>query len=83
MSQEFVTYQGVRMIKGWPEKIEAAQLEPAVMGSQGGNAIACVTERRPMIGARNDSLAAIAVFSMASFTFLAATLSVAQLAAVR
>ena len=30
MSQEFVIYQGVRMIKGWPKKIEAAQLEPAV-----------------------------------------------------
>lgn len=30
MSQEFVTYNGARMIKGWPEKIEAAQLQPTV-----------------------------------------------------
>ena len=28
MSKEFVIYQGVRMIKGWPEKIEAAQSQP-------------------------------------------------------
>jgi hypothetical protein len=27
MSQEFVIYQGARMIKGWPEKIQAAQLQ--------------------------------------------------------
>jgi hypothetical protein len=27
MEQEFVIYNGQRMIKGWPEKIEAAQLE--------------------------------------------------------
>ena len=27
MSQEYVIYKGARMIKGWPEKIEAAQLE--------------------------------------------------------
>ena len=26
MSQEFVIYNGARMIKGWPEKIQAAQL---------------------------------------------------------
>ena len=26
MSREFVIYNGVRMIKGWPEKIQAAQL---------------------------------------------------------
>jgi len=30
MSKEFVIYQGVQMIKGWPEKIEAAQLQPTV-----------------------------------------------------
>jgi hypothetical protein len=30
MSQEFVTYNGARMIKGWPEKIQAAQLQPTV-----------------------------------------------------
>lgn len=30
MSKEFVICQGVRMIKGWPEKIEAAQLQPTV-----------------------------------------------------
>ncbi len=30
MSKEFVIYQGVRMIKGWPEQIEAAQLQPTV-----------------------------------------------------
>ena len=30
MSKEFVIYQGVRMIKGWPEKIEAAQLQTTV-----------------------------------------------------
>ena len=28
MSEEFVIYNGVRMIKGWPEQIEAAQLQP-------------------------------------------------------
>jgi hypothetical protein len=27
MANEFVIYNGRRMIKGWPEKIEAAQLE--------------------------------------------------------
>ncbi len=27
MSQEFVIYNGARMIKGWPEKIQAAQLQ--------------------------------------------------------
>lgn len=31
MSEEFVIYNGVRMIKGWPEKIEAAQLQPTVV----------------------------------------------------
>jgi hypothetical protein len=31
MSQEFAIYNGVRMIKGWPEKIEAAQLQPTVL----------------------------------------------------
>ncbi len=31
MSQEFVIYNGVRMIKGWPEKIEEAQLQPTVV----------------------------------------------------
>jgi len=31
MSQEFVVYNGVRMIKGWPEKIEAAQLQTMVL----------------------------------------------------
>jgi hypothetical protein len=31
MEKEFVIYKGVRMIKGWPEKIEAAQLEPTVI----------------------------------------------------
>jgi len=30
MSKEFVIYQGVRMVKGWPEKIEAAQLQTTV-----------------------------------------------------
>jgi hypothetical protein len=30
MSKEFVIYQGVRMIKGWPEKIQAAQLQTTV-----------------------------------------------------
>jgi hypothetical protein len=30
MSNEFVLYQGVRMIKGWPEKIQAAQLQTTV-----------------------------------------------------
>jgi hypothetical protein len=30
MSQEFVVYNGVQMIKGWPEKIEAAQIERTV-----------------------------------------------------
>ena len=30
MSQEFVIYNGARMIKGWPEKIEAAQLQPTI-----------------------------------------------------
>ena len=30
MSEEFVNYNGARMIKGWPEKIKAAQLEPTV-----------------------------------------------------
>ena len=33
MEQEFVIYKGERMIKGWPEKIEAAQLQPtAIIG---------------------------------------------------
>ena len=27
MADEFVVYNGCRMIKGWPEKIEAAQLQ--------------------------------------------------------
>lgn len=31
MAQEFVTYNGQRMIKGWPEQIEAAQLQPTVI----------------------------------------------------
>ncbi|HAB19856.1 MAG TPA: hypothetical protein PLX89_24370 [Verrucomicrobiota bacterium] len=31
MSKKFVIYQGVQMMKGWPEKIEAAQLQPTVM----------------------------------------------------
>ncbi len=31
MEKEFVIYKGQRMIKGWPEKIEAAQLQPTVM----------------------------------------------------
>ena len=30
MEKEFVIYKGERMIKGWPEKIEAAQLQPTV-----------------------------------------------------
>ena len=29
MEKEFVVYNAVRMIKGWPEKIEAAQTVPA------------------------------------------------------
>ena len=29
MSQEFIIYNGARMIKGWPEKIQAAQLQTA------------------------------------------------------
>jgi hypothetical protein len=31
MEKEFVIYNGRRMIKGWPEKIEAAQLQPTVI----------------------------------------------------
>jgi hypothetical protein len=31
MEKEFVTYKGQRMIKGWPEKIEAAQSQPLVV----------------------------------------------------
>ena len=31
MAQKFVTYQGERMIEGWPEKIQAAQRQPTVM----------------------------------------------------
>lgn len=30
MSEEFVTYNGVRMIKGWPEKIQEAQSQPLI-----------------------------------------------------
>lgn len=30
MEKEFVIYKGQRMIKGWPEKIEAAQSQPTV-----------------------------------------------------
>ena len=30
MSEEFVTYNGARMTKGWPEMIEAAQEERTV-----------------------------------------------------
>jgi hypothetical protein len=40
-------------------------------------------ERRPTIGVRTDSLAMTVVFSRDSFTFLVATLSVVQYAAVR
>jgi hypothetical protein len=31
MSEEFVNYNGARLSKGWPEKIQAAQLEPMVV----------------------------------------------------
>ena len=31
MPKEFVIYNGVRMIKGWPVKIEASQLLPTVV----------------------------------------------------
>ena|ERR1051325_4674375 len=31
MEKKFVIYKGQRMIEGWPEKIEAAQLEPTVI----------------------------------------------------
>lgn len=31
MNSEFVIYQGVRVAKGWPEKIDAAQLNPTAM----------------------------------------------------
>jgi len=31
MTKEFVIYKGQRMMKGWPEKIEAAQLHPTVL----------------------------------------------------
>jgi hypothetical protein len=31
LEKEFVTYNGARMIKGWPEKIEAAQLRPTIL----------------------------------------------------
>jgi hypothetical protein len=36
MSDEFVIYNGLRMIKDWPERIQAAQLEPfySINGSQ-------------------------------------------------
>ncbi len=30
MTQEFVIHNGYKMIKGWPEKIEAAQLETMI-----------------------------------------------------
>jgi hypothetical protein len=31
MEKEFVIYNGQKMIKGWPQKIEAAQLQPKVI----------------------------------------------------
>jgi hypothetical protein len=31
MSEEFVNYNGVQMIRGWPAMIEAAQLQPTVI----------------------------------------------------
>jgi hypothetical protein len=31
MAQEFVFHNGVRMVAGWPEQIEAAQLETSIM----------------------------------------------------
>ncbi len=35
MTQEFVVYNGARMLKGWPEKIEAAQSQPTVIVAGG------------------------------------------------
>jgi len=35
MEKEFVIYKGQRMIKGWPEKIEAAQLQPTIVIGSG------------------------------------------------
>jgi hypothetical protein len=40
MANEFVIYNGRRMIKGWPEKIEAAQLQPTYLVA--GRAVARV-----------------------------------------
>jgi hypothetical protein len=31
MGNEYVIYNGVRVIKGWPEQVEEAQLQPTVM----------------------------------------------------
>ena len=31
MEKEFVIYKGRRMIKGWPERIEAAQSQPTMI----------------------------------------------------
>src|SRR5216683_3513819 len=31
MEKEFVIYNGQRMVKGWPEKIEAAQSQPTIV----------------------------------------------------
>ncbi len=30
MAKRFVEYRGVRMIEGWPERIQQAQLEPTI-----------------------------------------------------
>ncbi|MGH8191407.1 MAG: hypothetical protein ACREP2_08165 [Rhodanobacteraceae bacterium] len=30
MTKEFVTYNGARVIKGWPERIQAAQSQPTI-----------------------------------------------------
>ncbi|HPN78823.1 hypothetical protein [Dokdonella sp.] len=35
MSEEFVVYNGARMIKGWPGRIEAAQLQPKIVVAGG------------------------------------------------
>jgi rRNA maturation endonuclease Nob1 len=31
MGTKFIIYNGVRMIEGWPEKIDAAQVQPTVV----------------------------------------------------
>jgi hypothetical protein len=31
MDSEYVSYNGVRVIKGWPEQVEEAQLHPTVV----------------------------------------------------